>query len=226
MKKVLYYLTSVCFLFLFACRPMPKEQQEQPQVQAVEEQTDTIKPALDTADSLATTSNPVESRRIIYDEKGRMIYLAVDSFHVLCYTQIGDNPPRKLDFRIGEDYEGFPIMYIHRYGNNVFLVGDLIPNSNGWTSRFSVYKINGETFGMAFVANGAAVHFDKDGFKVAQCRLTNPDADCTANEIWVMHDSYYNINGKKVREDKTEYDFETMEKEYGDSLVNAQKMSI
>ena len=79
---------------------------------------------------------------------------------------------------------------------------------------------------MSFVADGAAVNFDKDGFKIAKCRLTNPDAGCTAGEIWVMHDSYYNVYGKKIREDKSEYDYERMEKEYGESLVNAQRTSI
>ena len=203
-------------LFLVSCNNKPKEQPQQP----VEEQTDTAMSAINTADSLEPKS------WVVYDGKGKKILLAVDSSHVSCYTQVGDNPPQKLKFDVADDYDGFPIIYSHRYGNTVFLVGDFVPNSNRWTSRFSMYKINADTFQMTFVDNGAAVHFGKEGFKVAKCRLTNPDADCTANEIWVMHDSCYDVNGKKVSEDKTEYDYEIMEKEYGDSLVNAQRMSV
>lgn len=224
MKRIGVFLLLGVTIFLVSCG-----NQSKPQNKEAEEQADTIMSADDdVADSLETTPGSVESPRIIYNEKGRKIYLAIDteSYHVQCYTQVGNKPPKKVIFGhiYGED--GFPIMYSHRYGNNVFLVGDFMPNSNGWTVKFPIYKINAKNFKMSFVADGAAVHFDKDGFKIAKCRLTNPDADCTANEIWVMHDSYYNINGKKVREDKTEYDFEKMEKEYGDSLVNAQEMSI
>jgi len=117
-------------------------------------------------------------------------------------------------------------MYSHIYGEIIYLVGDFTPNSNGWTIRFPIYKVDAKTFEVSFVDDGAAVNFGKEGFKIAQCRLTNPDADCTADEIWVMHNSYYDINGKKVREDKSEYSYDAMEKEYGDSLVNARKMSI
>ena len=229
MKKALVYIYLawvVVNIAVFAsCTTKLKEQ---PQPQVAEEQADTIMSAADVADSLETTPDSVESPRIIYNEKGRKIYLAIDieSYHVQCYTQEGNKPPKKVIFGHIYGDDGFPIMYSHRYGNNIFLVGDFMPNSNGWTVKFPIYKINAETFKMSFVADGAAVHFDKDGFKVAQCRLTNPDADCTANEIWVMHDLYYDVNGKKVREDKSEYDYERMEKEYGDSLVNSQRMSI
>lgn len=224
LRKHFYISISVLLVFV-ACSTKPKEL---PQPQEAEEQADTIISTVDTADSLETTPDSVESPRIIYNEKGRKIYLAIDteSYHVQCYTQVGNKPPKKVIFGhiYGED--GFPIMYSHRYGNNVFLVGDFMPNSNGWTVKFPVYKINAETFKMSFVADGAAVNFDKDGFKIAKCRLTNPDAGCTAGEIWVMHDSYYNVYGKKIREDKSEYDYERMEKEYGESLVNAQRTSI
>ena len=177
-------------------------------------------------DSLDTMYNSNDSQRTLYAENGRMVYLAVESDMVLCYTQKGEDQPQKMIFGHEYGHDGFPIMYSHRYGNNIFLVGDFVPNSNGWTVRFPIYKINVESLEMSYVDDGAAVHFDKNGFKVAQCRLTNPDADCTANERWVMHDSYYDVNGKKIREDKSEYDFEAMEKEYGESLVNAHKMSI
>ena len=223
MKRLIIVIITIGSILFAACSTKPKEQQ---QVQSVEEQSDTIMSVTDAADSMEVTPDSVEPRKVINDEKGKKIFLAVKSDMLTCYTQTGDNPPKKLKLGIEDYYEGFPIMYSYRYGNNIFLVGDLVPNSNGWVSRFSIYIINVETLNISFVADGAAVHFGKDGFKVAQCRLTNPDADCTADEIWVMHDSYYDVNGKKVREDRSEYDYERMEKEYGDSLVNAQRMSI
>lgn len=55
---------------------------------------------------------------------------------------------------------------------------------------------------------------------VADARLTNPDADCTANEIWVMHDVHFDVNGNKIREDKKEYDYKRMKQKYGEDFVN------
>ena len=159
--------------------------------------------------------------RTIYKKDGRTIYFEVDNCMVYCYAKAGNKSPRKIIF--GHEYGGdcFPIMYSYTYGDNVFVVGDFMPNSNGWTVRFPIYKINARTFRMTYVDEGAAVHFGKDGFKVAQCRLTNPKATCTADERWVMHDAYYNSAGKKVREDRHEYDWNKMEEMYGDTLVNA-----
>ena len=221
MKRISVFLLLVVSSFLISCG-----QKSIPQPQSHKEKTDTLMSVINTTDSMDIMYNFVEPRKIIYDENGRLIYLSVVSDLVSCYTQKGDNQPQKLFFGHVYGEDGFPMMYSHRYGNNIFLVGDFVPNSNGWTVRFPIYRINAENFDMSFIAEGAAVHFEKDGFKVAQCRLTNPDADCTANEIWVMHNSYYDIYGKKKREDKSEYDFEAMKKEYGDSLVNERRISI
>ena len=160
-------------------------------------------------------------KRTIYSRNGRTIYFETADCMVYCYAKAGNKSPRKIIFghEYGEDC--FPIMYSHTYGDNVFVVGDFMPNSNGWTVRFPIYKINARTFRMTYVDEGAAVLFGKDGFKVAHCRLTNPDATCTADERWVMHDAYYNSAGKKVREDRHEYDWNKMEEMYGDTLVNA-----
>ena len=174
----------------------------------------------------AELDSTIKNKVIIYDEGDRLIYLAIESNQVSCYTQQGNDSPKKVIFGHVYGNDGFPIMYSYRYGDNLFLVGDFIPNSNGWTVRFPVYKLDAKTLNMSFAADGAAINFGKDGFKIAQCRLTNPDADCTANEVWVMHNSYYDTNGNKIREDKSEYDFRAMEKEYGDSLVNAPRTSI
>lgn len=41
----------------------------------------------------------------------------------------------------------------------------------------------------------------------------------------VMHNCYYNTEGKKVREDTEEYDYAHMEEEYGEKLINVSKKS-
>lgn len=176
-------------------------------------------------DGAEIESDCAKLHRTIYKKNGRTIYFETDDCMVCCYTQAGNRKPRKVVFGHYYGEDSFPIMFSRTYGDNVFVVGDFMPNSNGWTVRFPVYKINARTLKMTFVDEGAAVHFGKDGFRIAQCRLTNPKAACTADERWVMHDTYYNSAGKKIREDKHEYDYQQMEEKYGEELVNARRMS-
>ena len=170
----------------------------------------------------ATIAYYDDSHWTLYAENGRKIYLAFDEGEVSCYTQIGDNKPQRIDLRgyeyLGNGYPikyGYPIMYSHRYGNNIFLVGDIVPepNSNEWICRFYISKINAENFDFTYIGDGAAVHFEKDGFKVASSYFSLS-----------VHDSHYDINGEKVREDIDEYQFKDMVYYYGESLVNAQKI--
>lgn len=159
----------------------------------------------------------------LYAENGRKIYLAADGGEVSCYTQKGKNqPPIKTVFGFsycGEDYEiGFPIMYSHRYGNNIFLVGDIDPYSKDCEGRFYIYQINTENFSMTPIGEFAAVHFEKDGFKAARCRGK-------MYGVFYINDSYYDVNGKEKREDYPDYyNFDNIKYHYGESLVNAQKM--
>ena len=157
-------------------------------------------------------------------ENGRKIYLAADNIYVSCYEQEGNNQPQKIIFGfsyLGEGYEiDYQIMYSHRYGNNIFLVGDNAPNPSGneWRTRFTLYQINTENFSMDCIGDFAAIHFEKDGFKVA-------NGSGTTYDVFNIHDSYYDVNGKKLREEKYDgYNFENMVCYYGESLMNAQKM--
>lgn len=161
----------------------------------------------------------------LYAENGRKIYLAVDGGGVSCYTQEGNSQPLKILFGFayhGEDYEiGFDIMYSHRYGNNIFLVGDSVPKpSDELRTRFTLYQINTENFSMDCIGHFAAIHFEKDGFKVA-----NYDFTSSWYSAFNTYDSYYDVNGKMVREEKhDEYNFRNLACYYGESLVNAQKI--
>ena len=132
----------------------------------------------------------------LYAENGRKIYLAADDVYVSCYTQEGNNRPIPMVFGfsyLGEDYEiDFHIMYSHRYGNNIYLVGDTVPKpkpgSDEWIDRFSIIEINAETFYWDPIADCSAVHFEKKGFKFAKCEKV-------WNE-WFIYDSYYDVNSK------------------------------
>lgn len=174
----------------------------------------------------AATAYIDNSKWTLYAENGRKIYLVADEGEVSCYTQEGNNQPREIVFGfsyLGEGYEiGYPIMYSHRYGNNIFLVCDELPDPNGneWRYRFMVYKINTENFYMTSIGHFAAIHFEKDGFKVANCSGTPSWYD-----VFIIHDSYYDVNGEMVMDDKYNgYGFKDMVCYYGESLVNAQKI--
>lgn len=97
--------------------------------------------------------------RTIYKKNGRTIFFETEDCMVCCYTQKGSKSPRKIVF--GREYveDCFPIMYSRVYGDKVFVVGDIMPNSNGWTVRFPIYKINAKNLKITFVDEAAAVHF-------------------------------------------------------------------
>lgn len=86
--------------------------------------------------------------------------------------------------------------------------------------QIEVIYVNDNTDESFSVDECAAVHFDEDGFKVAKCRLTNPDAKCTADEIWVMHNCYYNTEGKELRENTEEDNYAHYFRLLATSLIN------
>jgi hypothetical protein len=110
---------------------------------------------------------------------------------------------------------------IYKKNGRVFLIDDSMPSSNGWTVRFLLIMTDTLTDESTEIGHLAAIHFEDDGFKAATARLVNPDAQCTADEEWVMHDEYYSYDGTLLRKDEKEYDYDEMCKTYGDSLVNA-----
>lgn len=167
----------------------------------------------------ATNAYFDNSQWTLYAENGRRIFLVAHGCEVICYTQVGNNKPQSKFLRLGYTEDEYPIVYSQRYGNNIFLVGDDVPELNiiGWKKgSFSIFKINVENFDLTYIDYGTAVHFEKDGFKVAN--------DCSQHGVWFFRDSYYDLNGKKVRDDKYEYDFEDLKYRYGESLINAQKI--
>ena len=168
-----------------------------------------------------------ELRAVLYDEDGRKIYLipseAMESCGYLCYVQDSNDSLKKV--KVETVLLCGDILYKYRYGDNIFIVGDLHANSNGWTENYIIHRLNVKTLKLEFLEYAAAVHFEKDGFKIAQCRLTNPEA-CTADQKWLIHNCYYNSEGKRIKEDRKEYKHRHMEEEYGEERVNAERVSF
>lgn len=180
-------------------------------------------------DSIATADSVCdipELRAVLYDEDGRKIFLESsdgwDEF--LCYEQNDNESLRKVD--VGAECLSGAAVYRYRYGDNIFIVGDIQANSNGWTVNYPIHRLNVKTLKLDYLESAAAVHFEKDGFKIAKCRLTNEDTMCTADEIWVIHNCYYNCEGERIKEDSNEYYYDHMVDEFGEELINAERVSF
>lgn len=146
------------------------------------------------------------------------IHLGVDSGFIYCYAD-----SQKIIFNNDYFDGGAARILLHQNGKYVYAIGDLIPCSNGWTVRYVLCRIDIQTLETKHIGDFAAIHFDRNGFKTAIARLTNPDAGCTAEEVWVMHNNYYTHDGVLIRKDKNEYYYDDMKREYGDTLVNVSR---
>lgn len=161
-----------------------------------------------------------ESKRI-FQASDRELYLERDSSAYYCYSV--KNGVRER-IRFGNDYldDGAFRLTYYQYRKYIYIVGDIMPNSNGWVSRFFLYRINTDDLSMKLIDAGAAIRFTPQEIVMAEARLTNEDeAECTAAEIWVMHDVHYDIHGNRIREEKKEYDCRELEHRYGEDLVNS-----
>lgn len=160
------------------------------------------------------------TRHVLYRNHGWEILVEHDDStgEKYCYATV-DGATDRLKF--GNEYldGGGADITAFMCGRNVFIVGDIKPNSNGWTTRFLLYSIRNGDKQVKFIDAGAAILFKRDEIVVARARLTNPDADCTANERWVMYDVHYNSNGLITKEDKSEYEYHEMKHRFGEELI-------
>ena len=207
-----FFLLFCLFLLLASCGQIKKEN-----VPVVS--VDTI--ALNDTPATAVGIEDTISRQLtIFKRNDTELIIERDtSWYSYCYA-VKDGVKRKLVF--GQEYldEGAAELTYYAYDRYLYIVGDIKPNSNGWTCRYSLYRIDKGDFSLKFIYPGAAIHFSPHEIIVADARLTNPDADCTADEVWVMHDVHFDVNGNKIREDKKEYDYKRMEQKYGEDFVN------
>ena len=52
---------------------------------------------------------------------------------------------------------------------------------------------------MKYVYAGAAIRFTPKEIIIAGARLTNEDAKCTADEVWVMHDVHFDVCSERFK---------------------------
>lgn len=212
MKKYKLGIIALAVVVSLVACAQPKERQVEDAVQVqqvngsevIEEDEDTFR----------------ESKRIFH-ASDRELYLERDSSAYYCYSV--KNGVRER-MRFGNDYldDGAFSLTYYQYRKFIYVVGDIMPNSNGWVSRFFLYRINTDDFSMKLIDAGAAIRFTPQEIVMAEARLTNEDeAECTAAEIWVMHDVHYDIHGNRIREEKKEYDCRELEHRFGEDLVNS-----
>ena len=167
----------------------------------------------------------VEGVEDYYDNKGLLLRKGeVEYSYDEMVKEYSDSLVNADGFRFDteEESSSYEIgMRIFRKDGRVYMIDDIMPNSNGWTVRFQLYRVDTLTNNDSHIGDFAAIHFEENGFKAASARLVNPDARCTADEEWVVHDEYYNYDGTLLRKDPKEYHYYGMKKIYGDSLVNA-----
>ena len=220
MYKNFFVTMSLAAMFLIACQQ--KETNQPREIDAVlSEQKEYIR--TDDSKRLAywvPEKDTISCQLTIFKRNDTELIIERDtSWYSYCYA-VKDGVKRKLVF--GQEYldEGAAELTYYAYDRYLYIVGDIKPNSNGWTCRYSLYRIDKGDFSLKFIYSGAAIHFSPHEIIVADARLTNPDADCTADEVWVMHDVHFDVNGNKIREDKKEYDYKRMEQKYGEDFVN------
>ena len=149
-------------------------------------------------------------------QQGHNIHLEKDKGLVYCYAD-----SQRVVFHNDYMDGGALAMMAHFTDRYVYVVGDLKPNSYDKTERYHLYRIDRQTLETKHIGDFAAIHFEGNGFKAATTRLTNPDAKCTADEVFAIQDNYYNYDGTLIRKGENEYSYDDMLKEYSDTLVNA-----
>lgn len=159
--------------------------------------------------------------RIFYQERIEgMFQLYSKIYH-------SSEPPTRIcteyyRYHDGQDFysDGAPSSYLYTISpdkKSVYVVANSWANSNGWTTNYQLFRIDCITLESELLVECAAIRAKKDGFTVAQARLTNEaEAKCTGEEIWVMHDENINWEGKVLSKSPKEYDYDEMEKKYHD----------
>ena len=84
----------------------------------------------------AEESDESVKRYTIFKKSGKELYIERDSlWSMYCYT-IKNGVKRKMVFNHEYLDDGACEYSYYSYGKYLYLVGDIKPNSNGWTSRY------------------------------------------------------------------------------------------
>ena len=98
----------------------------------------------------------------------------------------------------------------------LYVATTVLANSDGWVTNYQLFLIDCESLSVTMIVECAAIMVTDQGFKIAECRLTNEkEAETTADEIWAIHDVYLDWQGKIIVDDKEhEYSDTRMVKKY------------
>lgn len=201
MNMRLLFIAMSCTLFAASCKQKQVMQKDVSHGDTIE---------------VAGKTDSLDSKQRYVAMEHPCLYLEKDSGSVFCYAD-----SQRITFNDEYLDNGAMAMMIYPKGRYAYVIGDIVPNSDGWTVRYHLYQIDTQTLETKHIGDFAAIRFEDNGFKTAITRLTNPEATCTAEEVFAIHDVYFNEEGQQIRESKTEYRYDEMERMYGDSLVNA-----
>lgn len=155
--------------------------------------------------------------------KNRKFYqfISEDGLGQLWYVDDGNKVPKRIPTKYdrgneGEDFfeDGFPQMkyLVSPDGKKLYVATTVLANSDGWVTDYQLFLIDCESLSVSIIAECAAIMVTDQGFKIAECRLTNEkEAETTADEIWAIHDVYLDWLGKIIVDDK--------EHEYSDAMM-------
>lgn len=151
-----------------------------------------------------------------------------NGFLFMAYDSRGDEY-HHIQFN-ADDYlnDGVPGMcgFVSPDGRFVYVVGDILPNSTGWVSRYIIYQVDTNTLKAKFLNGVAGIRLDKEGFTVSSMtRCTTPDAECSADMDFAFQDITYGFDGKVMRKSK-EYASNEIEKKYGEELCNIKGLGV
>lgn len=122
-----------------------------------------------------------------------------------------------VDFN-ADDYLNGGIPGMHGFaspnGKYVYVVGDILANSTGWTCTHIIYQVNTRTLKAKLINAVAAWRLEKNGFTVASItRCTTPDAECSAGMDFAFEDITYGFDGK-IKHKSKEYPSNEIGKRY------------
>lgn len=159
-------------------------------------------------------------------EKRKFYYvIPEDALGQLWYVDDSNGVPKRIPtkynrYNDGTDQfeDGFPQMkyLVSPGGKKLYVATTVLANSDGWVTDYQLFLIDCENLSVSIIAECAAIMVTDQGFKIAECRLTNEnDAKTTVDEIWAIHNVYLDWQGKIIVDDKEhEYDDNMMVKNY------------
>lgn len=235
MKKIIKYLSLLLFSFCVGCNRNKTNNVFQNDTIRASEQKDPIS-SKDSCEAIGSykmcADDSLDCIHKIKLSNGvqRIFYHVQYEYRHQLYTKIRNDksvPPKRIMTPYnycdeGDFYaEGLtdPFSYtISPNGKNLFIVGRVPANSDGWIYAYQLFKVDCNSLKEEFITEGAAIKSTKDGIIVANARLREGDEFKTNGEkVWLIHDELYDYNGKLVSKSSKEYSEQEMYKRFTSS---------